>query len=214
MNNHIGNHIKLVLFDHDDTLVSTIPNKWKQHKFIAKKYYGIDLTDDELRTHWGMPFDKLVDGLYKTNDTDQAITYNVEWRHLYPKNLFDCTVPTLEGLKNSGKSLGIITATNRQNLAYDMLSLNIPLDLFSYTQTFDETDYHKPDPKVFEPVFYWAAKNNIKQNEIIYIGDGLIDMQAAMSAGLEFIGVQTGLYTSADFSRHGAKSVSNISDLR
>lgn len=213
MKKHIGDHIKLILFDHDDTLVSTIPAKWQQHKFIAKKYYDIILTDDVIRTHWGKPFDALVKELYQTDDTDQAIARNVKWRHLYPKVLFDYTVPALKKLIENGKQLGIITATNRQNLAFDLSSLNIPADLFTYTQTFDETDHHKPSPKVFDPMLTWAAKNNIKRNEIIYIGDGMVDMQAAVSAGLEFIGVHTGLYTSADFMRHGASSINNISDL-
>lgn len=55
MNPRIADHIKVVLFDHDDTLVGTISTKWAEHKFIAKKYYQKELTDDEIRLHWGKP---------------------------------------------------------------------------------------------------------------------------------------------------------------
>ncbi len=60
---------KAVIFDFDDTLVESRAVKWAQHKTVAKKFYNIELSDEDMRTHWGKPFTELVSVLYKNSDT-------------------------------------------------------------------------------------------------------------------------------------------------
>ena len=50
---------KAIFFDHDDTLVGTYIAKSAQHKYVAKKWYNIELTDEKIRKHWGMPLNEL-----------------------------------------------------------------------------------------------------------------------------------------------------------
>lgn len=45
--------IKAVIFDLDDTLLKTAVIKWKHHKAVADKFYGIELTDKTLGEHCG-----------------------------------------------------------------------------------------------------------------------------------------------------------------
>lgn len=47
--------IKAVLFDHDNKLVATKEAKWAHHKFVAQKFYGRELLDDDILPHWGKP---------------------------------------------------------------------------------------------------------------------------------------------------------------
>ena len=56
---------KAVLFDHDDTLVGTFEAKSKQHQYIAKKWYGIDLPESLIRQHWGKPLNELYKFFYQ-----------------------------------------------------------------------------------------------------------------------------------------------------
>jgi phosphoglycolate phosphatase-like HAD superfamily hydrolase len=95
---HIGKHIKAVLFDHDDTLVGTIEAKWAEHKHIAKTYYNKRLTDDEIRQHWGKPLSVMVGLLYGTNDINQAMAHNAATYEDFPKKIQDDTVATLPHL--------------------------------------------------------------------------------------------------------------------
>ena len=90
---------------------------------------------------------------------------------------------------------------------------SLPRQHLDYTQTADDTTYHKPDPRVFEPATAWLAGKNIQPNEVLYVGDGLHDMKAALGAGFSFLGVQTGLVSAADFKAAGAKSIPGIADL-
>jgi len=210
---HIADSIKAVLFDHDDTLVGTIGTKWAEHKFIALKYYGKNLTDEEIKLHWGKPLAEMVCLLYGTDDAEQALAYNVRHHTEFEKELFTATVPVLTHLKKQGMKLGIITATSRFSFEHDLAIHKVPRSLLDYTQTAEDTAFHKPDPRVFEPVKAWLVTINLKPEQVLYVGDGLHDMKAAIGAGFNFLGVQTGLVDSASFVAAGADSIRSISHI-
>lgn len=213
MSEHIADNIKAVFFDHDDTLVGTIDAKWEQHKHVARTFYNKELTDNEIKEHWGKPLMELVCLLYGTDDVDQAMAHNTATHEGFPKELFTATIPTLRHIQAAGKLIGIITATTRFSFEHDLELHQIPKDLLGYTQTADDTPYHKPDPKVFEPAVAWLAERHIRPDEVMYIGDGLHDMRAATGAGFNFLGVETGLVTAEEFLAENAKSIPSIEYL-
>lgn len=213
MSGLIGKNIKAVFFDHDDTLVGTIGTKWAQHKHVARKHYNKDLTDEEIKLHWGKPLNELVCLLYGTDDTEQAMAHNTACHEDFPKELFEATIQTLTSLKTEGKLVGIITATSRFSLNHDLVLHNIPENALDYTQTADDSIYHKPDPRVFEPALQWLSDQNILPREVLYIADGLHDMKAAIGAGFNFIGVETGLVSADEFGAAKAISIPTIAEL-
>lgn len=206
-------NIRVVLFDHDDTLVGTKEAKWAEHKYVAETYYGKRLSDDEIRLHWGKPLSELVCLLYETDNVEQAFAYNLLCHENFPKTLFPDSVKVLEQLKALGKLTGVITATSRFSFEYDITSLRIPVTLIDYSQTEDDTPFHKPDPRVFEPAKAWLVDRQIKNGEVLYIGDGLHDMKAALDAGFNFIGVESGLVTANQFQEYGVTSLSGVGGL-
>lgn len=213
MNIRIGKDIKAVIFDYDDTLVESIRPVWAKHKYIAKKHYGKDLKDDEIRLHWGKPFAELVQLLYETEDSETALGHNYNMRGFYPKILYEKSIPTLILLKEKRRFLGIVTANTRYGYEYDLTQHNIPREVIDYSQTADETSFHKPDPRVFDPATLWLNKHQVKPQQVLYIGDGLHDMRASVSAGFQFIGVQTGLVSGEEFTQQGVFSVPSIADI-
>ncbi len=214
MSEHIADNIKVVFFDHDDTLVGTIGTKWEQHKHVARTFYGKELTDDEIKEHWGKPLRELVCLLYGTDDVEQAMAHNTATHEDFPKELFTATIPTLRHISATGKLIGIITATSRFSFEHDLTLHQIPRELLDYTQTADDTPYHKPDPRVFEPALEWLAEQQIRPDEVVYVGDGLHDMRAAKGAGFSFLGVETGLVTAGQFQAENASSIANTSELK
>jgi HAD superfamily hydrolase (TIGR01549 family) len=209
----IGEHIRAVILDHDDTLVGTIGTKWAHHKHVARTHYGKELTDDEIKLHWGKPLGELVCLLYGTDNVEQAMANNTACHENFPKDLFAATIPMLRRLKAAKKLVGIVTATNRFSFEHDLALHQIPLELLDYTQTAEDTPYHKPNPRVFDPAIAWLGSRQVGPKEVVYIGDGLHDMNAALGAGFNFIGVETGLVTAEQFREVGAKSIPSIADL-
>jgi phosphoglycolate phosphatase-like HAD superfamily hydrolase len=95
----------------------------------------------------------------------------------------------------------------------DFATLNIPEQLFDYIQTEDDTIYHKPDSRVFEPALKWLTKEKIQPGEVIYVGDSLNDMRAAIDAGLQFLGVQTGLTSLEEFQQNQSSGIQQLIEL-
>jgi phosphoglycolate phosphatase len=214
MSELIDERVKAVFFDHDDTLVGTIGPKWAQHKFVAKKHYGKKLSDDELREHWGKPLRELLGLLYGTDDIDEALKNAYTYLEDFEKELFNATLPTLRHIKAAGKLIGIVTSTSRHSFEHDLDIHKVTEDLLDFTQTADDTPYHKPDPRVFEPALTWLANKDVAPDRVVYIGDGLRDMEAAVGAGFNFLGVETGLVTAEQFRAAGTISIPSIADLK
>lgn len=213
MSEHISNDIRAVFFDHDDTLFGTMKAKWTQHKFIAREYYNKDLTDAEIMEHWGKPLSTLACLLYGTTDKAEARDHLASCHKEYPKELFDSTIPTLRHLKAAGKMVGIITATSRFSFEHDLELHGIPPELIDYTQTEEDTPFHKPDERVFDPALAWLQEQDVQPEEVLYVGDGLHDMKAALGAGFNFLGVETGLVTADQFKDAGAHSIPHVGFL-
>ena len=205
--------MKAILFDHDDTLVATFEPKSAHHKHIARTFYQKEVADDEIRAHWGKPLPILMKLLYGTDDAETALSHNIATRAEFPKRLFDGTLDTLAALRTRGLKTGIVTSTVRLSLAYDFETLSISSTLFDYIQTQEDTEFHKPDPRVFDPAIAWLSTQGISPAETLYIGDTLLDMQAATQAGLQFLGVATGILTPDDFALHGASAITRLPEL-
>lgn len=176
-------------------------------------HYGKDLSDDEIKKHWGKPLKELVCLLYGTDDVEQAMAHNTACHEDFPKELFEATIPTLRHLKSAGKLIGIITATSRFSFEHDLSLHGVPRGILDYTQTADDTLFHKPDHRVFIPAITWLHEQHVLPDEVVHVGDGLHDMNAALGAGFNFVGVETGLVTADEFKTVKANSVPGIADL-
>jgi phosphoglycolate phosphatase-like HAD superfamily hydrolase len=209
----IGDATRAVIFDHDDTLVGTMRPKFALHKYVARKYYHKELTDEEIASRWGIPFSELLCRLYGTDNLKEALANNTAHRDEFPKDIFAGTLPVLGQLKADGKLVGIVTATLRASFEYDLEQFMITDDLLDYIQTEEETAFHKPDKRVFDPLLNWLNVRGIMPQEVLYVGDSLRDMTAAVGAGFMFIGVETGMTTRDQFLACGATSIPDVSFL-
>lgn len=53
----------------------------------------------------------------------------------------------------------------------------------------DEVKYPKPDP---QGVFHVLGEWDLSKDEVLYVGDSLVDARTAQAAGVDFAGVTTG----------------------
>jgi len=207
--------IKAVIFDFDDTLVESRLVKWAHHKFVAKKFYDIDLMDEDIRPHWGKPLHTLVSILYKDRDTKENM-YDalISVREDFRKKPYKYSSDVVSSLLTNGIHVGVLSATNKKFLFLDLQDAGFPVDKMIAIQGADETDVHKPNPEVFRPILARLEMEGIKKEETIYVGDSLDDFTAATLAGMGFIAVTTGLYSREDFEKNGATCiVNNIQEI-
>jgi len=202
------NKYKMVIFDFDDTLVESRAAKWNQHKYVAKKFYNIDVTEEELLKQWGKPLNILVGELYQNSDTlENMYAALTSTKDDFQKKIYKESINTVNKLLENNIKVGVISATTKFFLIEDLKRFGFPIDKFSIIQGADETPVHKPNPDVFLPLFEKYLNKEIEKNEIVYIGDSIDDFKAATDAGIDFIAVTTGLYSDIDFKKLGAKNI-------
>lgn len=185
---------RCVLFDMDDTLVVTRQVKWQQHKYVAKHAYGIDLTDEKLAQHWGEPFAQMLGHLYENSASTEDMI--AEYRKLhgrFPKLEQPGAVALTKRLLARGAVVGVVTSMLGEVSRPDLVRLGFPIDQFLTVQGSDDCEFAKPDPRVFTPIIDRLAAMGISEDQTVYVGDALIDQEAAEGAGIGFIGVSTGL---------------------
>ncbi len=206
---------KAIIFDWDDTLVKSREIKWAHHRAVAKKFYNIDITDDELLAHWGKPFNELITLLYKNSDTvEKMIEFNRTLEESFPKELYDDTLDTINKIIDKNVKLSIISATNKDFIMNDLNRLGFPISKFFLIQGAKETSFHKPDPRVFDSVLKELDSQDIEKSKTVYVGDAVMDLKAAKAAGLKFVGITRGLVSKEEFDNLGADFViKNLSDL-
>lgn len=199
---------KALIFDYDDTLVKTYEVKWRQFKAVAKDMYGIHLTDDVLREHWGKPYDEAHRAYFRNSDTlENMLAAKLEREAEFPIELQPSALETVSRLREHGAILTILSSSKGPLVRADLKRLGFHLADFSAIQTSEETKVHKPNPEVFTPMLEHLAKQSIKPSDTIYVGDSLSDYQAAKAAGLGFIAVTTGITTAAEFRQAGAPTI-------
>lgn len=205
---------KVVAFDFDDTLVATINNVWRQHKHVALTEFGIEITDEDMKRVWGSPFHDMVEVLYG-HPFATVEPHLLREKANFPKEIFPKSKELLNNLRLAGKIIALVTSTNTKSLALDFVHNALEDDTFDHVFTIDDTEYHKPDKRVFDPLL----SHGYKPEEVIYIGDARTDFMAARDAGFDFIGVATGLLSVEDFTQlegweaSSAVAVSSIADI-
>jgi phosphoglycolate phosphatase len=206
---------KAVIFDFDDTLVESRVQKWAQHKAVAKKFYNMDITDDDIIPHWGKAVHTLISEIYKNADSLENIYGALSsTRREFPKKIYEGSLDIVNKLLKDSVKVGIVSAASKEFILQNLNDFNFPISRLFIIQGADDTDFHKPHPDVFLPAIKKLSKEGIEKNQIVYVGDSLLDLQAAHAAGIDFVGVTTGLYSKDDFEKHGAKIVvENIKEV-
>ncbi|OGM31050.1 hypothetical protein A2630_00040 [Candidatus Woesebacteria bacterium RIFCSPHIGHO2_01_FULL_44_10] len=204
---------KTIIFDYDDTLVKTRQSKWDALKETAKRYYNLDVDEEHIRQYWGRPFQEMLTGTFKKVDSYENLQkHYFSVTNEFPMRAHADSVKTVNKLLKN-YLVGILTASNRKLVTDDLTMLGFPIKKFFYIQTAEDTNVHKPDPKVFDPILAKLNKYKIRRSNIFYIGDSIKDYLAARGAGLNFIGITHGTTTSKEFENEGIKYVNSLKGL-
>jgi HAD superfamily hydrolase (TIGR01509 family) len=95
--------------------------------------------------------------------------------------LYPGTLDMLNGLRHRGYRLGIVTGKSRE--AWNLTLSQSSLEPFDVVITDDDVTYPKPHP---EGLVAALRAMDIEPSRAIYIGDSLLDCQAAHAAKMRF----------------------------
>ncbi len=184
--------VEMVVFDADLTLIDSFAGVHKIYCGAAEKLGLRKPSRRELKVQWGKKIPEIISGLFSGVSVEEAIKVIGEVAGDYRHPLFPGTAEALKSISVAGFKLGILSTSNKELIIPHLEAAGVA-SLFEIIVGGEDTSERKPHPSVFDPFL-----NSWKKHNMVYVGDALVDWEAARDAGLGlFLAVTTG-HTSRD----------------
>lgn len=205
--------IEGIIFDLDDTLLQTKQTKFKALQTAGKQFYNLDITDEHLLAHWGKPFPTLMDELFnRVEATDRIIENYMSIVGDFKNQAYDDALYAVNILSRSFH-LGVLSSASRRLVTGDLQNSGFHLNTFMYIQSADDTEVHKPNPEVFQPLLMHFGEKAISASQLLYVGDMETDYQASKGAGMHFVGIARTPASEKAFANVHAPALVTLRDL-
>jgi len=159
-----------------------------------------DLPNDTFQA-WrdliGVPLMKQMEIIFPTRDEEFHLKVANHYRAIYDTRVLEIC-PPFPGLTNmlaqleEAKVRMTIASSKRRNIIEPVLEHHKISWYFDVVVGQTDVSNHKPHP---ESVHFIVNKLDIPHHEVVVIGDSSYDLQMARNAGVDAIGVTTGIHT-------------------
>jgi len=199
---------RAIIFDFDYTLADATEG------IVEAFYYGFDIMnlprigENEIKKTVGQTLPNAFTQLTGITDKETIETFREHFRIKADEVMTDKTillpyvVPVLEMLKTRGIKTGIVTNKFRYRIDEVLKKFEIA-HLIDIVIGYEDVQNPKPAPDAL------LKAVEILDGKVLYIGDSVIDAEAANRAGIDFIAVKTGTTESFD----GYKTIAVIKNL-
>lgn len=181
---------RTVLFDLDGTLANTVPLIVATFKRTISRVLGWEPTSEQCKEWIGRSLTSTFTQL-SPEHADQLLVDYLEWNlanHRAYVTAFEGVDGLIEALAASDRHFGVATSKRYDSalLTLDCAGLTGRLPLLA---TEEDTAAHKPSP---EPLLFALRRLAVEPETAVYVGDAVVDMQAARAAGVRAIAVTWG----------------------
>ena len=193
---------KLVIFDLDGTLLDTIADLAESANYALKQLGYPTHPVDAIRTFVGNGINKLLErALPAPEQTEENVmrmrSHFVPYYDIHNADLsqpYPGIVSLLEELQ--AKGIQIAVASNKyQEATVKLVKQYFPTIDFVEILGQREGINVKPDPTI---VFDILEKAHVNKEDVLYVGDSGVDMQTAINAGINAVGVTWGFRPRAE----------------
>ncbi len=185
--------IKGIIFDFDGTLVDTT-ELYADAYYTTLKEHGIEIEKEKIKSLFGYNSRRIFQIILNDKNKDNLdIIYSNYLSRVHSDEFFKRAKlkrgvkETLKYLKSRGALLFIVSGSNKDVLhkiidkekirGYFTEIISIPGDGFE----------DKPSP---EAIHYILNKYSLSKEEVVYVGDGKLDIEMSKRAGIRFIGIK------------------------
>ena len=204
---------KLIIFDLDGTLIDAYPAIIDSLNYTMRRLDMSVQGSDIIHRAVGKGDENLLKPFVKRKDLSRALI--IYRRHhrlslLRGSRLFPKARDLLRYLKKKGYNLAI--ASNRPSEFSWILLKHLKIGkYFDYVLCADKISRRKPHPEILNKIM---KRFSLGPEEVIYVGDMLIDIRSGRRAGVKVIAVPTGSSTKKELKKEGPyKLVSGTSRL-
>lgn len=183
----------LVIFDWDGTLVDSIDRIITCYRRSLEQF-GYPYPGDQcIKETIGLPlvesYQHMIDGPLDDAENERLVeAYRQWWWHpdIPETDLFPGVRNLLDALQDRAV-LAIATGKSRKGMERETQRHNIR-DRFAHTRCAGETRA-KPDPEMLQQILEEAR---MTPEQTIMIGDHVLDLEMAVAAGIDAVGITTG----------------------
>jgi len=193
-----------IIFDFDYTLADATDGIVSSfnHAFSELDLAGGDM--DSIKRTIGLSLDEAFVQLTENKDRALINRFKIFFKEkadeVMSKNtvLFDDTISTLQRLKRGGCNTGIVTTKYHYRIA-ETLNIHGISDLVDIIVGGEDVKVPKPSP---EGLLLAIDSLNAQLNDVLYVGDSLVDAKTALAANVDFAAVTTGTTDEKEFSQY------------
>jgi len=202
-----------IILDIDGVLLDSTKIMIEFHKKVAK-LLGLRVPKDyEISNLWGVSIEEFIKSLWPDVNMKE---YRKFARKMFNKERIK--FPPIKGaktalkkLKGLGFKLSLVTGRRKKYTKKHMKEAGFDLKMFDVIISSEDTEKHKPNP---EPIIQACELLKIKPEEVVYVGDSLLDYQSAKRAKVKFVGVLTGDFSEKELREKGVENIiTSISEL-
>ena len=208
--NKQGKQIKAVIFDIDGTLLDS--NDAHAAAFVETfRNWGKKVPFIELKRLIGMGADKILEKYLDQKEIEKFGDELTEYRkklflrdYLPKLQTFPKVRPLLEKIKRDGLRIALASSASAEELEKYHGLLKIK-DLLDEDTSSEDAEESKPAPDIFQAAL--GKLKNIDKSEALVVGDTPYDAEAARSAELPIIGVESGGWSRERLMETGCRAV-------
>ena len=180
----------VAVFDLDGTLVDTIGLIVASYQHAFQTVLGRQEDEVLIRSWIGQPLERAFRSV-SPGHADQLYATYLEWNHANTERLirrYAGVETMMVALAQAGVEVAVATS-KLKGPAEAAVRLAGLVDVVDVLVTMEDTDRHKPDP---QPLLHALERLGAQPGQAVYVGDAVVDVQAARNAGMAAIGVTWG----------------------
>jgi len=208
--------INLVIFDFDFTLADASAGIILSMNTALKQLGFPEAEDEDIRRTVGLPLSTAVRNLTGIDNPEIVADFLKAFREkadevMAPSTrIYDKAIKAVKTLRDSGILTAIVSTKYRFRIE-DTLERRGFSDMFDLIVGGEDVIAPKPDPSGLKLAL---SKMDVSSENAIYVGDHVVDAEAAKQCGIRFIAVLTGTSLRADFAEYESVAIlDNLSQL-
>ena len=180
-----GGAIRVGLFDLDGTLIDSERLILASYRHTMQEHLGHVPSEDTWKATIGQPLVVQMKMFAEREGQADAMIQTYVDHNLANHDDYVRPFPgvrsVLERLRESGRTLGIVTSKKRRATHMGLARCDLPAEWFAAIVTADDVERYKPEP---EPVLKALEQTGVTAPATLFVGDSTHDMRSGRAAGV------------------------------